>query len=123
MKKVLLIDDEVSFAELVRLSLEDAGGYIVKTEYRGEHGLDAIRNFNPDIIVLDMMMPEMNGLEVLQMLKTNDKTKDIPVIILSAVKSNLVKRQTAGNYNETYLEKPITVENLKRVIEEILVGK
>jgi CheY-like chemotaxis protein len=70
-----------------------------------------------------MMMPGMSGLEVLQMLKTNDKTKDIPVIILSAVKSNLVKRQEAGNYNEKYLEKPITVENLKRVIEEILGEK
>ncbi|MCG2711680.1 MAG: hypothetical protein L6416_05085 [Candidatus Omnitrophica bacterium] len=58
MKKVLLIDDEVSFAEMVRLSLEDTGDYIVRTEYRGEDGLDVIPNFNFDICYVNVNLKE-----------------------------------------------------------------
>lgn len=120
MKKVLLIDDEVSFVEMVRLLLEKDGGYEVCAEYRGEQGREIARAFLPDIIILDMMMAQTNSTEVLKNIREDEKIKDTPVIILSALKSSLIKPEAEKYFVKEYLEKPITVEKLKKKINEIL---
>ncbi|MBI4846123.1 MAG: response regulator [Candidatus Omnitrophica bacterium] len=119
-KKILLIDDEVSFVEMVKLSLDDLGIYEVKAEYSGKLGLETAEKFLPDLIILDMMMPDINGMEVLEELRKYEDTEKTPVVVLSALKSELLKRASAQCYGEFYLEKPILFIDLLKKIEEIL---
>ncbi|HSO94394.1 MAG TPA: response regulator, partial [Candidatus Dormibacteraeota bacterium] len=79
---VLLVEDDPSVLEMYRLKLE-LDGYRVNTALDGEDGLKKAGELNPDIIFLDIRLPKMDGLEVLRKLRAEDKTRDIPVIILS----------------------------------------
>ena len=84
-KKVLFIDDEENLLRLFKMNLESTGKFQVKTESKGKKGLTAAKEFKPDIIFLDIMMPDMDGGEVAQKLREDQSTKDIPVIFLTAV--------------------------------------
>ena len=80
---VLLIDDEPGIAKMAGRRLEQAG-YRVVTAADGERGLLAVRAEHPDLILMDVMMPRLNGHELLRMLKEDPDTKSIPVIMLTA---------------------------------------
>lgn len=121
-REILIIDDEVSFTEMVRLNLELTGKYTVKAEYRGSHGLDAAKEFKPDLILLDILMPGKNGIEVLQALKNDNETKSIPVIMISALKSTIEKNETVEICSAGTIEKPFTFQALEAKIEEVLGG-
>jgi len=82
---VLLVDDETAFLKVASWRLAQQGHYKVLTAQDGQAGLAVARNGHPDVILLDLMMPKMNGHQVLQALKDDPKTRDIPVIMLSAV--------------------------------------
>ena len=83
MPRILVVDDEKNILELVRFNLEREG-YQVITSLDGVRGLELARSENPDLIVLDVMLPEMNGLEVCRELHQDPATKKIPIIMLSA---------------------------------------
>lgn len=119
-REVLIIDDEVSFTEMVKLNLELTSKYTVKAEYRGTHGLEAAKEFKPDIIFLDILMPGQNGIEVLQALKNDNETKSIPVVMISALKSTMAKNEVVDIYSAGTIEKPFTFQALESKIEEIL---
>lgn len=119
-REVLIIDDEVSFTEMVKLNLELTGKYTVKAEYRGTHGLEAAKEFKPDIIFLDILMPGQNGIEALQALKNDNETKSIPVVMISALKSTMAKNEVVDIYSAGTIEKPFTFHALESKIEEIL---
>lgn len=82
-KKILMIDDEPDFVEMVRMRLE-ANGYEVCTASAGEEGLKVAQAENPHLILLDVMMPGMDGFQVLRKLRSMPDTKYIPVIMLTA---------------------------------------
>src|SRR5947207_10287406 len=82
-KKILAVDDERHIVRLVQVNLE-RDGYTVVTAYDGKEALEKVQSERPDLIVLDVMMPYMDGFEVLQNLKKNPETRDIPVIMLTA---------------------------------------
>lgn len=82
MAKILLIEDAVDFARAVKIILENNKFEVVIT-LNGEKGILAALSENPDLILLDLLLPEINGFEVLKKLKSEEKTKNIPVIILS----------------------------------------
>lgn len=82
--KVLIIDDEDDIREIATLSLGDVGGMDVIEAESGEQGLELARSAQPDLIVLDMMMPEMDGPEVLSRLRDSEVTRSIPIIFLTA---------------------------------------
>lgn len=119
-REILIIDDEVSFTEMVKLNLELNGKYTVKSEYRGAHGLEAAKEFKPDLILLDILMPGQNGIEVLQALKNDNETKSIPVIMISALKSTMAKNEIVDIYGAGTIEKPFTFQALESKIEEVL---
>lgn len=119
-REILIIDDEVSFTEMVKLNLELNGKYTVKSEYRGSHGLEAAKEFKPDLILLDILMPGQNGIEVLQALKNDSETKAIPVIMISALKSTMAKNEIVDIYGAGTIEKPFTFQALESKIEEVL---
>lgn len=82
-KKILLVDDEVDLVELLKIRLE-SNGYDVLAAHNGKECLHEAKANLPDLIILDVLMPEMDGYTTLRELKKEDETKDIPVIILTA---------------------------------------
>ena len=105
---ILIVDDDDSIRSLLRQELTD-GGYLIEEAKNGKDALESIRNHQPDLIILDVMMPEMNGFEVASILKNDPKTLDIPIIILSVVQDK------ARGYRigvDRYLTKPIDTSQL-----------
>jgi len=90
-KSMLIIDDEEDIREIAQLCLETVGGWQVYTAESGSEGLISAESEQPDAILLDVMMPEMDGLSTLEKLRANPMTKNIPVIFITA-KDNLLDR-------------------------------
>ncbi len=81
-KKVAIVEDDIAIAQMYRIKFESEG-YDVETAENGAIGLEMVDDFRPDILLLDLMMPEMNGDEMLAKLRKMDWAKDLPVIILT----------------------------------------
>lgn len=79
---VLFVEDDVEFVEMYRAFLE-MDGYRVRAAYDGRMGLEAIRRSRPDMVFIDMRMPEMTGLELLRALRADPATEDLPAVVLS----------------------------------------
>ncbi|MDD5354181.1 MAG: response regulator, partial [bacterium] len=90
------------------------------TEYKGADGVKTAMEFDPDLILLDIILPDKDGFDVLKDLKENEKTKSIPIIMLTALKSDPVKFKAATLYAEEFMVKPVTVRMLVEKIEEVL---
>ena len=84
-KKILVIDDEKDFTKLVKLNLEQTGDYEVMIENEGTSALNTIRQFKPDLILLDIVMPDANGGEIAQEIRLDEGLKSIPVVFLTAI--------------------------------------
>ncbi|MFA7677448.1 MAG: response regulator [Candidatus Omnitrophota bacterium] len=120
MRKVLIIDDEEDLTFFVKANLELSGSYEVIIANRGKEGIKSASRHKPNIILLDIMMPQMDGFQVLEKLKKNPKTMAIPVIMLSAKTDDDSKLKAAGLYNEGYLVKPVQIDTLKAKIDQVL---
>jgi len=96
-RKILVVDDEVDFVELMTVRLE-ANGYEVITANNGKEALDRVKKDKPDGLILDIMMPEMDGLTVLKKIRSEDAR--IPIFITTAF-SNEERIKIAGRYNAT----------------------
>lgn len=116
---ILIIDDEKDFCRLVKMNLELLGNFKVLTAFSGREGIKIARETKPDLILLDIMMPKMNGFEVLRVLKRNRKTLAIPVVVLTAKDDDVSKLTATKLYNEEYITKPIGAGELKDKIEEV----
>ncbi len=121
MKKVLLVDDDVDFCEATKLLL-DSKGYEVLLAHDGKEGLDKARAVKPDLVILDVMMPEMNGYDVCVVLKADPELKNTPVLLLTAVDQNLFKTtytQAMGLMTEAddYIAKPVEPQDLVTRVE------
>ena len=86
-KKILFIEDEKSFQEILGQALKQQG-FEVKEALNGQDGLDLVAKFDPDLILLDLILPKLNGFEVLEKIKGNEATKNIPVIILTNLENS-----------------------------------
>ncbi len=118
-KKILLVDDEPSITRTVKVNLEKTGKYVVRTENKAADALPAAKQFMPDLIFLDVMMPEMDGGEVAALLKEDATVKDIPVVFLTAIVSKQeTGEDTAVKGGEKFMAKPINLNTLIKVIEE-----
>jgi CheY-like chemotaxis protein len=84
-KRILLIDDEEDFCFFVKASLENAGEFDVMVSNRGDKGIELAKREKPDLILLDILMPEMSGDEVAEILLDNSATAKIPIIFLTAM--------------------------------------
>ena len=117
-KKILAVDDEKHIVRLVQVNLERAG-YTVVTANDGKEALEKVAEENPDLVVLDVMMPYMDGFEVLQNLRRSPATRDIPVIMLTA------KAQDADVFKgwqsgvDCYLTKPFNPMELLSFVKRI----
>lgn len=124
MRKILLIDDELDFCHFVKLNLEKTGCYEVLVATDGPQGLKLAKDQKPDLILLDILMPGMNGSEVAENLLLNNSTKDIPIIFVTAIARKKEVEEHYGNIGgRTFLAKPVTPEELIDNIERILERK
>ncbi len=123
-KKILLVDDDPDFVEAVKVIVE-SGGYDVRVAYDGKEGLAAVAEDKPDLIVLDVMMPVMNGHEACNKLKKDPETAKIPIILLTAVAdrvttSTYTHRDMLESEAEDYMPKPVEPQALLELIESWL---
>jgi two-component system, OmpR family, alkaline phosphatase synthesis response regulator PhoP len=119
--RILIIDDEESFTFFVKLNLETDPRFKVTTVSRGEEGLKIAKADRPDLILLDMMMPGMFGTEVAQKLQDDSRTKDIPIIFLTAaIKKEKVENETGLIGGREVIAKPVAKDELIGRIETTL---
>jgi len=116
MKKILLVDDEAGIQMLYREEFEDAG-YEVISAITGEEGLEKFRNESPDLVILDIQMPGMNGIETLRQMKMDNP--DLPVILSSAY--NEYKQDLGAWASDAYIVKSSNIDDLKAAVAKLLV--
>jgi two-component system, OmpR family, alkaline phosphatase synthesis response regulator PhoP len=122
MAKILAVDDERSILRLVQVNLEREG-YEVVLAADGREGLSKVASENPDLIVMDVMMPYMDGFEALNQLRRDPATRDIPVIMLTA---KAMDSDVAAGYRsgaDCYLTKPFNPSELLAFVKRILEFK
>ena len=116
---LLLIEDEKNIAELLKYNLEQAG-FNVHAASRGDTGLDLARKLKPSLIILDLMLPEIDGLEICKILRNNDRTSSIPIIMLTA-KSQEADRIVGLELGaDDYVTKPFSPRELVARVKAIL---
>ncbi len=119
-KKILIVDDEESLAKVYKLLIENTGKYEVWKETKGAKAFSTAKKFMPDLILLDIMMPDMDGGTVAAQLKEDDVTKDIPVVFVSAAITKEEEENEQGIIKGGYpiLAKPVPLEKLLETIEK-----
>ena len=122
-KRILVVDDEPDFCAIVQNQLEKEG-FEVEIAYDGIEGLEKVHANPPDAIVLDVMMPEMDGYEVCRKLKGDEKCADIPVVLLTAVASHVTStrythREGMSTEADDYIAKPASAEEIAESIKPL----
>ena len=135
MNEILLADDEPNQIELMKFNLEK-NGFLVKSAYNGEQALDMIYEKKPAVLIADWMMPKMSGIELCRVLRSNEDTKLLPIIMLSARSEEADKSLGLDTGADDYISKPFSpMELVSRVkalirrtntsmsIDELIVGE
>src|SRR5271154_501444 len=116
--QILIVDDEADFIELVKFRLADLHcQFLVAND--GVHALSRARQFKPDLILLDILLPDLDGLSVCEILKRQPATKNIPVIFMSALTSEVTKRTVAMQADD-FFTKPLDLPRLVHRIADLL---
>jgi CheY-like chemotaxis protein len=118
--RVLVADDEPEVIDLVRTMLQMEGGYTILSAADGQETLDRARADRPDLILLDVRMPKMSGLVVLDHLHADPATADIPVIMLSVVTTYPDVRRALEQGAVAYLSKPFELREMTRLVARVL---
>ncbi len=120
--KVLLVDDEAGFTQLLKMNLEKSGGYEVMIENDSTKALATALSFEPDAIVLDVVMPGMDGGDVQAQLQQSPRLSKVPVVMLTALvdSAELSEGAVAQAGTTTVLPKPVDLSLLLRVLQEML---
>jgi CheY-like chemotaxis protein len=116
---VLICDDEPSLRELIRISLD--GPYEFVEADDGEESLELARRVRPDVVILDMMMPRLTGLEVLSALRQEEELADTPVIVLTAQPAT--REQALEGGADVVMVKPFEPKEIVAAVEEILADR
>jgi two-component system response regulator VicR len=118
-KKILIIDDDPKIVESAKTMLEESG-YIVWMAHDAKEALRKIKDFNPDLILLDLVLPDDSGFKIAQKVKSLTKYQHIPIIAISLKKENIDKHIAAKSGAVAYIEKPIDNLRLLYHIRDIL---
>ncbi len=119
-KIVLLIEDELALQEAVKMKLEKKGIEVWAAE-TGEKGLSFLKEKKPDLVWLDILLPGINGLEVLRRIRENEKTKDLPVIVVSVSSGQeKIKQAFSMNIIDYLVKSEYTIDDIIRKVKHIL---
>jgi two-component system alkaline phosphatase synthesis response regulator PhoP len=126
-KTVLIVDDEQDAVEFVEAVLSEVGDIAAISANDGMSGLEKAKEATPDLIILDVQMPEKNGFDVFADLKKDESTKSIPVIMLTGVADKVgisFSAEEMGDFMgaepDAYIEKPVDPEQLKKTVSKVL---
>jgi DNA-binding response OmpR family regulator len=119
-KKILIIDDEEDLCYFLSKNLELISDFNIYTATKGEEGLSAAVKYEPDVILLDLTIPEITGYEILEKLQKTEKTTSIPVIILTSISSWKFESKLRNYSIVDYIVKPCRIETIKSRIENVL---
>jgi two-component system response regulator VicR len=117
-KKILVVDDEPHIVRLAKIKLVSEGFDVVEA-YNGEEALEKVSLENPDLIILDVMMPKMDGWEVARRLRSSRATRDIPIMMLTARGLGEEPEERLAKVDE-YFAKPFSPRELARVVRNLL---
>jgi len=118
-KKILIVDDEVDLVKTIRFSME-AEGYKVLVSYSGEDALNQARKEVPDLILLDIMLPKLDGYRVCRLLKFDEQYKNIPILMLTAKTQEKDKSLGKETGADEYITKPFDMEELMKKVKTYL---
>lgn len=120
--RILVVDDEVYILHILDFSL-GMEGYEVISATDGEMALEKVRSEHPDVVVLDIMMPKLDGYQVCRAIKSNDATKKIPVILLSAKGRSVDQKIGFENGADDYITKPFSPRKLIERVNALLAER
>lgn len=124
MKRVLLIDDEQDFCYFVKKNLESNGEFVVTICDEGAKGIFLIKQMKPDLVLLDIVMPGINGTDIAAQMRQDEELKDIPFAFLTAIiKPDEVEKGHGYIGGETIIAKPVATLDLVRIINKCIVCK
>ncbi len=123
MKNVLIVEDSKAIRSMIRVALEEAGGFFAVEACNGFEALKTLPTRRFDLIVTDINMPDINGLELIGYVKSNPTYQDIPLIIVSTEKTEEDKKRGMALGAAGYVVKPFKKEELVTVVMQVLGGK
>ncbi len=119
--EVAIVEDETDTAEMLAEMMR-LNGYYVKLYHGAQTAIFALQHYPPNIVILDVMMPDISGLEVLRYMRRDPRLKHIPVIILSAKSTPPEIQEGLDAGADLYLTKPITFKELRAAVEQVLAA-
>ena len=120
-KRILVVDDEPDITRLIKLTLEQTGRYEVRTENLGRRAVESAREFRPDLILLDVMMPGMLGSDIGAQLQVDPELRTIKFVFLTAMVTKDEALASAGKIGgHTFIAKPISADDLCQAVEDHL---
>jgi two-component system chemotaxis response regulator CheY len=120
MKNVLIVEDSRAIRSMIRVSLEEAGGFFAVEAGNGFEALKTLPTRRFDLIITDINMPDINGLELIGYVKSNPAYQDIPLIIVSTEKSEEDKKRGISLGASGYVVKPFSKEELMAMVKKVL---
>jgi two-component system chemotaxis response regulator CheY len=123
MKNVLIVEDSKAIRSMIRVSLEEAGGFYAVEAGNGFEALKTLPSRNFDLIITDINMPDINGLELIGYVKSNPTYQDIPLLIVSTEKSEEDKKRGLSLGASGYVVKPFRKEELMAMVAKVLEKK
>ena len=122
-KKILIIEDEILLSDLLKMNLKEAG-FEVETAYDGKEGLEKAKSFLPDLILLDLIMPVLDGYQVLQEIQKDPVLEKIPVIVLSNLgQEEEIARAKRLGAKDFVVKANLDIFELKNIIEKFFISK
>lgn len=119
MAKITLVDDDENIVTSVSLALE-SHGHTVKAYYDGASGLAALENEPPDLAILDVKMPQLNGIEVCMRMKRISRLRDVPVVMLTALRDEETRTQLKAAQADAIIYKPLEGKDFRETVKSLL---
>lgn len=117
-KRLLIVDDESGFTRLLKLTLEKTGKYLVREENDGTVAWLTARDFKPDLIFLDIVMPKIDGGDVAQQIRSDPMLANVPIVFLTAIVSQKETSNEIGGF--PFLAKPVSLDAITKCLNEHL---
>ena len=122
-KRILVVDDEHSVTRLLKLCLEESDRFVVKAENAGKHALAAAREFQPDLILLDVMMPDVDGGMLASQFREDPRFKDVPIVFLTALATPGEVHEHGGLIGGSpFLAKPVDIPDVIACVDKQLAA-
>ncbi|MEP6668498.1 MAG: response regulator [Chthoniobacter sp.] len=115
-KRLLIVDDESGFTRLLKLTLEKTGNYTVREENDGTNAWLVAREFRPDLIFLDIVMPKIDGGDVAQQIRSDPMLANVPIVFLTAIVSQKETNNEIGGF--PFLAKPVSLDAITKCLNE-----